>query len=86
MDVTLFHEEMAKLSFTYDNYDIESVALNYCLYQLHITEYDINELFDLKSLNTFFAELELFLDTRAAKMFNKLGYTNSRRFNILKYP
>ena len=80
---------MAKSSSRNDNYDIETVALNCCLYQLHIihiADYEINELFDLKSLNTLFAELEVFLDTRAAKMFKNLGYTNLRRFNILKYP
>ena len=85
-DVTLFYKKMANLTFNNDPSKIKSVAIDYCLYLLHISEYDINELLDLKSLNTFFAELELFLDTRAAKMFKKLGYTNSRRFNILKYP
>jgi hypothetical protein len=85
-EVNEFYEEMAKLLSVGDNYDIQSIALNYCLYELHIAEYDINEFFDLKSFKTFITEIELFLDRRAATMFNKLGFTNSRRFNILTYP
>ena len=84
-EVNEFYEEMAKLSSVGDNYDIQSIALNYCLYELHIAEYDINEFFDLKSFKTFITEIEAFLDRRAAMMFNKLGFTNSRRFNILTY-
>jgi hypothetical protein len=85
-EVNEFYEEMAKLLSIGDNYDIQSITLNYCLYELHIAEYDISEFFDLKSFKTFITEIELFLDKRAATMFNKLGFTNSRRFNILTYP
>ncbi len=80
-----FYEKMAKLIAHGDEYNIESIVLNYCLYQLHIAEFDVNEFFDLKSFKTFIIELEQFLDNRAACIFKKLGYTNPRRFNILKY-
>jgi hypothetical protein len=84
--LTDFYLEMAKLLSSGDNYDIESFALNYCLYELDTSDADVNEFFDLNNFKTFIAELEKFLDIRAACMLKKIGYTNQRRFNILKYP
>lgn len=85
-DVVSFYKNSA-IMYKKENHVIETVALNYCLYLLHESHdsCNINQLFDLKSISMFLIDLEAFLAARAAKMFKALGFTNPRRFNILKY-
>jgi hypothetical protein len=86
MITTEFYEHLARLISNGDHYNIEGIVYNYCLYELHTAEYDVNEFFDLESFKLFIIEIEQFLDKRAACMLKSIGLSNPRRFNILKYP
>ena len=60
-DVDSFYTKMARLSSRKDKHDIESVAINYCLYELetiHIA--DLNDVFDFKSIIILLLNLKRF--------------------------
>lgn len=64
--------------------DIEAMAYDYCQYKL--SDADINNVFNIDSVQSFIDDLELVLEKRSMDFFKKLGCPDQkRRFNILRY-
>lgn len=64
--------------------DVEAMAYEYCEFKL--SDNDVNNIFDMNTIQSFINELEIILEKRAIDVFKRLGCPDQkRRYNILKY-